>query len=143
MRSVRWLGAGPYRVWQNRLQGTTLDVWTKNYNDPIPGESFDYPEFKGYHRDWQWAEFETSEARVIFGNRGSAEGSYLGIYTPRDGRDAFLYTLPPSGLAILDVIPAVRSKVGATDVLGPSSQAPRVSGPRHGSLWFRFLPLKK
>ena len=143
MRSVRWLGAGPYRVWQNRLQGTTLDVWTKNYNDPIPGESFDYPEFKGYHRDWQWAEFETSEARVIFGNRGSAEGSYFGIYTPRDGRDAFLYTLPPSGLAILDVIPAVRSKVGATDVLGPSSQAPRVSGPRHGSLWFRFLPLKK
>ena len=45
--SKRWLGAGPYRVWQNRIHGTQYDVWENDYNDPIPGETFTYPEFKG------------------------------------------------------------------------------------------------
>lgn len=44
--SKRWLGAGPYRVWQNRIHGTQYDVWENDYNDPIPGETFTYPEFK-------------------------------------------------------------------------------------------------
>ena len=38
--SKRWLGAGPYRVWQNRIHGTQYDVWENDYNDPIPGETF-------------------------------------------------------------------------------------------------------
>ena len=33
--SKRWLGAGPYRVWQNRIHGTQYDVWENDYNDPI------------------------------------------------------------------------------------------------------------
>ena len=27
--SKRWLGAGPYRVWQNRIHGTQYDIWEK------------------------------------------------------------------------------------------------------------------
>ena len=42
--SKRWLGAGPYRVWQNRIHGTQYDIWENDYNDPIPGETFTYPE---------------------------------------------------------------------------------------------------
>ena len=38
--SKRWLGAGPYRVWQNRIHGTQYDIWENDYNDPIPGETF-------------------------------------------------------------------------------------------------------
>lgn len=45
--SKRWVGDGPYRVWQNRLHGPQLGVWENEYNDPVPGESFVYPEFKG------------------------------------------------------------------------------------------------
>lgn len=45
--SKRWVGDGPYRVWQNRLHGPQLGVWENEYNDPIPAESFTYPEFKG------------------------------------------------------------------------------------------------
>ena len=44
--SKRWVGDGPYRVWQNRLHGPQLGVWENEYNDPIPAESFTYPEFK-------------------------------------------------------------------------------------------------
>lgn len=136
MRSIRWLGRGPCRVWQNRLHGTSLGVWNNDYNDPIPGESFVYPEFKGYFHDWNWAAFTTTEGRITLEN-GTA-GSFLGVYTPRDGRDALLYTIPQTGLAVFDVIPAVRNKVNATDLVGPSSQARRVEGLRRGTLFLRF-----
>lgn len=136
MKSIRWLGRGPYRVWQNRLHGTTLDVWTNKYNDPIPGETSVYPEFKGFFNDWRWASFETAEGVIAFGN--CTAGSFLGVYTPRDGRDAMLYTLPQTGIAVLDVIPALRNKVNATDLVGPSSQAQRVSGVRRGKLKLKF-----
>jgi hypothetical protein len=136
MRSIRWLGRGPYRVWQNRLHGTRLGVWENNYNDSIPAESFVYPEFKGYFADWRWATFHTSAGVMTFVNR--TPGSYLGVLTPRDGRDALLFTLPETGIGVFDVIPAIRNKVNATDLIGPSSQPQRVSGERRGRLILRF-----
>jgi len=136
MLSKRWLGKGPYRVWQNRLQGPTLDVWKTDYNDPIPAESFTYPEFKGYFADWRWVDFTTAEGYFRLIN--DTPGSYLGVYTPRDGRDALLYTLPESGIAVLNVIPAVRNKVNATDLVGPSSQARWVNGIQKGRMWFEW-----
>jgi hypothetical protein len=136
MLSIRWLGEGPYRVWQNRMHGTRLDIWENTYNDPVPGESFDYPEFKGYFGRWKWASFQTAEGTIHMVN--DTFDNYLGIYTPRDGRDALLYTLPETGLAVLDVIPAVRNKVNATDLIGPSSQAQHVSGSQKGTLYFQF-----
>ena len=63
---------------------------------------------------------------------------YLGVYQPRDGRDALLYTLPQSGISVLDVIPAVRNKVNATDLIGPSSQPKWVSGQKTGKLILNF-----
>lgn len=136
MKSIKWLGMGPYRVWQNRLRGTTLGVWENDYNDPIPGESFVYPEFKGYFRNWQWASFKTSEGTISIANKKS--NSYLGVYTPRDGKDALLYTLPQTGLSVLDVIPAVRNKVNTTDLIGPSSQAQHVNGVHSGTIYLKF-----
>jgi beta-galactosidase/beta-glucuronidase len=130
VKSMRLLANGPYRVWQNRLHGATLNVWSNEYNDPVPGETFTYPEFKGYYSGWRWAVLETSEGSITLCNEAS--GSYLGVYAPRDGRDEMLYRLPQTGLAALDVIPAVRNKVNATDLIGPSSQAQRVSGVKKG-----------
>ncbi|SFW52169.1 Beta-galactosidase/beta-glucuronidase [Sinomicrobium oceani] len=136
MEQIRWLGKGPYRVWQNRLHGTTLDVWENEYNDPVPGESFVYPEFKGYFDQWRWAVFRTSEGEIRL--RNGNPGSYLGVYTPRDGRDALLYTLPQTGIAVFDVIPAVRNKVNATDLVGPSSQPQWIEGRKKHTLYLEF-----
>ncbi len=136
VKAIRWLGRGPYRVWQNRLHGTTLDVWTNKYNDSTPGETFVYPEFKGYFNDLRWAAIESSEGTITLGN--GTPGSFLGVYTPRDSREATLFTLPQTGLSVLDVIPAIRNKVNATDLIGPSSQAQRVSGVRRGTLQLKF-----
>jgi hypothetical protein len=134
--SKRWLGEGPYRVWQNRMHGTRIDVWENTYNDPVPGETFVYPEFKGYFGNWNWVKLKTTEGNITLSTEGY--DSFLGIYTPRDGRDALLYTFPESGIAILDVIPAVRNKVNATDLIGPSSKPQYVEGVKTGTLYFQF-----
>jgi beta-galactosidase/beta-glucuronidase len=134
--SKQWLGAGPYRVWQNRLHGTEFGIWSTDYNDPVPGETFTYPEFKGYFADWQWLALQTTEGGVMLGNGGG--NPYIGVFTPRDGRDALLYTLPETGISFLKVIPAVRNKVNATDLVGPSSQAQWVRGEQTGRVFFQF-----
>ena len=127
-----WLGDGPYRVWQNRMQGPQYGLWDNDYNDPIPGESFEYPEFKGYFANVDWMKLQTTEGIITIAtnnrttaqphNRTTAQPTFLGVYTPRDGRDHILYTLPQTGISFLHVIPAVRNKVNCTDLNGPSAQ---------------------
>lgn len=134
--SKRWLGAGPYRVWQNRIHGTQYDIWENDYNDPIPGETFTYPEFKGYFGDVSWMNIRTKEGTISLTNE--TPGTYIGIYQPRDGRDRLLYTLPESGISVLNVIPPVRNKVNSTDLCGPSSQPKWVNGSQTGRIVFRF-----
>ena len=135
--SKRWLGAGPYRVWQNRIHGTQYDVWENDYNDPIPGETFTYPEFKGYFGNVSWMNIQTKEGTISLTNE--APDAYIGVYQPRDGRDRLLYTLPESGISVLNVIPPVRNKVNSTDLCGPSSQPKWVNGPQTGRVIFRFM----
>ncbi|RNC66751.1 putative Beta-galactosidase [Proteiniphilum saccharofermentans] len=132
----RWLGDGPYRVWQNRLHGTTYNVWENKYNDPVPGESFTYPEFKGYFANCSWMNIETQEGVISISNE--TPDAYIGVYQPRDGRDALLYTFPDSGISILDVIPPVRNKVNTTDLIGPSSQPKWANGDKSGRIILRF-----
>ena len=135
--SKRWLGAGPYRVWQNRIHGTQYDVWENDYNDPISGETFTYPEFKGYFGDVSWMNIQTKEGTISLTNE--TPDAYIGVYQPRDGRDRLLYTLPESGISVLNVIPPVRNKVNSTDLCGPSSQPKWVNGPQTGRVIFRFM----
>lgn len=134
--SKKWLGQGPYRVWKNRIHGTNFGIWENEYNDPIPGETFLYPEFKGYFKNWKWTLINTIEGVIHIANGG--DDDYLGIYSPRDGRDALLYTFPNSGISFLKVIPAVRNKVNTTDLIGPSSQAVWAGGLQHGTIYLRF-----
>ena len=126
VKSKTWVGKGPYRVWQNRLEGPQYGLWQNDYNDPIPGESWEYPEFKGYFSSVSWMKFNTTEGQ--FGIEGL--GLKVGVYTPRDGRDHILYNLPETGIAILNTIPAVRNKVNTTDLNGPSAQPHWSKGKR-------------
>ena len=77
--SKRWLGAGPYRVWQNRIHGTQYDVWENDYNDPIPGETFTYPEFKGYFADVSWMNIQTKEGTINLTNETPDASEYISL----------------------------------------------------------------
>ena len=136
VRSKAWVGNGPYRVWQNREQGPQYGYWQNDYNDPIPAESWDYPEFKGYFANVKWMQLTTDEGKIGFS--GLTADEHVGIYTPRDGRDGLLYTLPQTGLCIFKVIPSVRNKVNTTDLNGPSAQPKWLNGKGEASFTLNF-----
>ena len=140
VKSKQWVGNGPYRVWQNRLEGPQYGYWQNDYNDPIPGETFEYPEFKGYFSNVKWMQLNTEEGKIGIEPTLPRSGKhiYIGVYQPRDGRDHILYDLPATGISLLEAIPAVRNKVNTTDLNGPSAQPYWAKGTHVYSarLWF-------
>ena len=62
INGMKWLGRGPYRVWKNRLKGQQFGVWQKDYNNTITGESYKYPEFKGWHSEVNWVTVQNKES---------------------------------------------------------------------------------
>ncbi len=137
MKGITWLGYGPYHVWQNRLQGTRLDVWHNYYNNTVPSVVYSFdPDFKGYFRDWRWATFDTSEGKFTITTPMTE--SYLGIYHPNDGPVGPLLALPDTGLTFLNVIPAMRDKFLTQERMGPQSATKQVSGEHKGEVTFDF-----
>jgi hypothetical protein len=137
MKGITWFGMGPYHVWQNRLQGTKLDVWQNAYNDTVPSVIYtNAPEFKGFFRNWRWATFDTTEGK--FAVATAQPESYLGVYTPKDGPVGPLLALPQTGLSVLDVIPAMRTKFLSQERMGPQSAQKQVSGEHSGEIAFDF-----
>ncbi len=140
MKGKQWVGNGPYRVWQNRLEGPQYGYWQTDYNDPIPGESFEYPEFKGYFSHVRWMQLNTAEGKIGIRPTLPRTGDklYVGVYQPRDGRDHLLYELPATGISLWEAIPAVRNKVNTTDLNGPSAQPYWATGMHVYSAELRF-----
>lgn len=123
---MRWMGRGPYRVWKNRIPGTNYNIWQKDYNNTITGESYEnliYPEFKGYHANLYWATLESQETPFTVYARN--DGIFFRTFTPEEpaGR-ATSRTMPefPEGdLSFLLDIPAICS-FKPIKQQGPNSQ---------------------
>ncbi|NJN27291.1 MAG: beta-galactosidase [Cyclobacteriaceae bacterium] len=126
VKSMQWLGDGPYRVWKNRLKGSNFGLWNKAYNNTITGESFNsliYPEFKGYHADVNWARFTTSESpfTVVV----ETPNLFMQVFTPGTPKAVAGGTMPvfPDGdISFLYEIPAIGTKFKQSIDLGPSGQ---------------------
>ncbi|MEU0091943.1 glycoside hydrolase family 2 TIM barrel-domain containing protein [Kribbella sp. NPDC006257] len=139
VEGVKWLGRGPYRVWQNRMRGVVTDVWAKDFNDTATGaEGWTYPEFKGYHADLHWAVLRTVEGPITVVTEDN--GLFLRLFTPKNGVDPRNTAVPfPAGdLSFLDAIPAIGTKFDPAVALGPQSQPAVATGPYHHTLHFKF-----
>jgi hypothetical protein len=147
VEGVRWMGKGPYRVWKNRTKGAEMGVWQKDYNNTITGQSFDsliYPEFKGYHGAFYWAELQTFEQpfRILT----ETPGLYFRLLTPSEPeykRGGVVPPFPEGDLSFLYEIPAIGTKFKTAEKLGPSSQPGQVNfheGDENPPLilWFDF-----
>ncbi len=123
VNGITWLGEGPYRVWKNRLKGTRLNIWHKKYNNTITGESYNYPEFKGYHAGMYWARIENNEKNFMVYT--ATENLYLRLFTPgmpeADARHA-IAEFPDGDLSFLQGISPIGTKFKSPDALGPQSQ---------------------
>ena len=135
-KSVRWLGAGPFRVWQNRLRGTTLGVHEIARNDIQPGESWGFPEFQGFFGGCRWARLETTSDPLTI-TTGSPE-TYLRIGTPRISHPFTTVAFPAGDLSFLGAIPAMGSKFITPEKTGPASQPAQAAGEYSGSLVIRL-----
>jgi hypothetical protein len=138
VRSKKWLGKGPYHVWKNRLKGTTLNVWQNNYNDTIPGQSWEYPEFKGYFAKMYWFVLETDEGPITIVSQ--TEDIFCRVYTPKNGiepRNA-VTSFPDGDISFLHAIAPIGTKSTSSDNLGPQSQKNQADGIYEATLYFHF-----
>ncbi|HZL76431.1 MAG TPA: glycoside hydrolase family 2 TIM barrel-domain containing protein [Bacteroidales bacterium] len=140
---AKWLGDGPSRVWKNRLQGVTYNVWSKIYNNTQTGAyPFFYPEFKGYFSDFTWMELSTAQGRIYMA--AADDGLFLRLYNFYGITGPKSYPeLPAGDISFLDCIPPVGSKLATgltTDasVYGPAGKPTEMTGLKKHKLWFYF-----
>ncbi|HUA67309.1 MAG TPA: glycoside hydrolase family 2 TIM barrel-domain containing protein, partial [Candidatus Saccharimonadales bacterium] len=140
VKSKRWFGDGPYRVWKNRRQGVTQGLWQNGYNDTITGwHDWVYPEFKGCFADVHWMQLETAEGEITV---VPDHVPFMQVLNPKfPPADIAGHTIPPlpsCGLGFLDNIPPMGSKFQAANVVSPSGERAVASGDYSGSISFYF-----
>ncbi len=139
---MKWLGRGPYSVWKNRMQGLQFSVWHKNYNNTISGESWAYPEFKGYHANINWVVVENKEKP--FAIYSENKNMFFQMLKPEKPKGATNnYNSPPfpaGNLGIMYAIPPIGTKFQAPEKMGPQSLKNMQLNytPVSGALWFEF-----
>lgn len=145
VRSVKWLGNGPYRVWKNRLKGVTFALWEKEYNNTVTGESWEYPEFKGFHSNLYAADLLTKEG--ILKIVAVSEDLFLHLFTPDKpegrGNENTVGIFPEGNISLLNAISPVGTKFKRPADLGPQSQQNQYVGssqadPIGGKFYMKF-----
>lgn len=138
---MKWLGRGPYRVWKNRLKGQQLGVWHKAYNNSITGETWQYPEFKGYHADLYWVVENKESPFTVYTDDQSVFLQMLKPVRAAAARtDNTVPAFPEGNLGFLNAIAPIGTKFQSAAALGPQSQENLMLNytPISGSLWFDF-----
>ena len=137
VRSLAWLGLGPYRVWRNRLAGGRLGVWRTERNDSVTGVDWEYPELPGFYAGVRWASLETGEGTITL---APDPGLFLGVFAPRFPAGAHTAVAEvPRGITVLHEISAIGTKFHRPQALGPSARHRLPPGPRRGGLWLSFV----
>jgi len=135
VKAKTWLGNGPYRVWGNRLEGGTLNVWRNAYNDTVTGLTYNYPEFKGYFSGVRWMKFDTTEGAITIVPH--ADNLFVRAFTPTFQAPAVTLAarapFPPGDISFLNSIPSVGAKQRK-----PDSAPPTVSGTFGATVDFYF-----
>ncbi|TCD11576.1 glycoside hydrolase family 2 [Pedobacter frigidisoli] len=139
---IKYLGRGPYRVWKNRLKGQQIGVWHKDYNNTITGETWRYPEFKGYHAEVNWVVIENKESP--FTVYTTNENVFLQMFQPDREKDALKNNnvepaFPKGNIGFLNSISPIGTKFQSAGVMGPQSEKNHLDGKLiTGDLYFDF-----
>ncbi|WP_025146029.1 glycoside hydrolase family 2 protein [Pedobacter jeongneungensis] len=139
---MKWEGNGPYRVWKNRLKGTKFGIWDNDFNNIITGESWHYPEFKGYYSNIYWVTIKNKQSP--FTVYTSNKGTFFQMLKPEKAagakNDNTNPPFPDGDLGFLDAISPIGTKFQSADKMGPQSQKNMQLNYtwNKGSLWFDF-----
>jgi hypothetical protein len=133
---------GPYHVWKNRLKGTEFGVFNKKYNNTVTGETWDYPEFKGYYANFYAVQLKTNELPLTIVS--ATKDQFLHLFTPQPARFVRGGVMPPfpaGNISILNGISAIGTKFTKAEAEGPQSalnEYRQNDEPLSGKLFFRF-----
>jgi hypothetical protein len=134
---------GPYRVWKNRLKGTRFGIFNKKYNNTVTGQSWDYPEFKGYYSNFYAVEIQTKEVPITIVT--STDDLFLHLFTPQTAtnlkgvRGEMTPPFPSGNISFLHGISAVGTKFSTARSEGPQGERNSYNGESlKGTLYFRF-----
>ncbi len=136
IKSMRWLGKGPYRSWQNRQHGSWLGVHESPYAALQPGESWGFPESQGFFAGLRWAQLATSQDTLTI-TQPSGE-AYLRVGTPRVNHVTTSVEFPAGDLSVMHGIPAMGEKFVPADQLGPGGLPSKAAGQYKGRVVFRL-----
>ncbi|HTI99245.1 MAG TPA: glycoside hydrolase family 2 TIM barrel-domain containing protein [Dongiaceae bacterium] len=141
MLGKTWLGAGPYRIWRNRLKGGTFGVWETAFNATETGnKAWVYPEFAGYFADVRWLKLATTEGTITLVIPDVHD--FVRVGTPRFPAENLMaklaLTFPPGNLAVVRDLPAIGNKFQTAAQTGPQATTPLVTAPYQGTLYLRF-----
>lgn len=120
IKGVEYMGNGPYRVWKNRLKGNQFGIWNKKYNNTETAESWNYPEFKGYHSNMYWCKFITSTQPFTVYTEN--EDLFLRLYSAAYKTDQWHNYEPlfPNGdISFMQGIPSIGTKNQRAETTGP------------------------
>jgi len=144
VKGAKLMANGPYHVWKNRLKGPEFGIFDKKYNNTITGESWDYPEFKGYYSNLYAVELQTSEEPLTVVS--ATKDLFLHLFTPGEAkyskvgvRGELNPPFPAGNFSFLHAISPIGTKFTKANAEGPQSQKNVFNGETlHGTLYFRF-----
>lgn len=115
---------GPYRVWKNRLKGPGFGVFEKQYNNTVTGQSWDYPEFKGYYSEFRAVTIHSSEVpdlTII----NPVPDLFVQLYKPQQAIHHSRTSDPIAAdvdVAVLNLIPPIGTKFSRSADEGPQGE---------------------
>jgi hypothetical protein len=112
VKSIQWVGNGPYRVWKNRMKGGTLNVWNKEYNNTSTGEGTLVYSMKL---------ITSGQPLTVVCNN---EDIFLRLFTPRFSVTPFntAPVFPTGDLSFMHGISPIGTKSQKAEKMGPMGQ---------------------
>jgi hypothetical protein len=136
------LGDGPYRVWKNRIKGTNFALFKKNYNNTMTGQSWEYPEFKGYYSGLYAVEIQTLDIPLTI--VAASDDLFLHLFTPATStnlngvRGGMKPPFPVGNLSVLHGITPIGTKFSRADQEGPQGSRNQFRGMYEGTIYIRY-----
>jgi len=140
VKGATLMANGPYHVWKNRLKGTQFGVYEKEYNNTITGQTWVYPEFKGYYSNFYAVELHTKEMPLTIVS--ATKDLYLHLFTPQKPVQSAGGVYPPfpaGNISILNGISGIGTKFSNANEEGPQGKQNSYSGSTFvGRVYFKF-----
>ncbi len=149
IESKRWLGAGPHRIWGNRLRGPQFGLWENVYNDNITGVNWGQPEFKGIFGDVDWMRLDFRSGSTLLVDAG--ERTSVGVLRPKNADEtrnvkngvgpvhAWWHYPESGGLHLFHKLPGVGTKFANAENLGPQGEPTQLTGSLSGRVVFQAV----